>query len=684
MKKKKHIDCLRNIGIIAHIDAGKTTVTERILFYTGRSHKMGEVHDGEAVMDWMTDEQERGITITSAVTTCQWNNKEIQIIDTPGHVDFTIEVERSLRVLDGAIGVFCAVGGVEPQSETVWHQADKYHTPKIAFINKMDRLGANFFNVIDMMKKRLHANPLIIQLPVGAEDKFTGIIDLIHMQQISWDNDILGSTYNSNQIQDDMIDLANEYREKMIECLADIDDTIMEAYLAEESISGADLIAAVRKATISLKCVPVMCGSALRNKGIQPLLDGIVNYLPSPYDVPPLHGFSPKTNDKIPCPPDESASLTALIFKVSMIEGRKLSFVRVYSGKMETSQDVFNSVQNKKEKLSRILDMHANKRKRIQEAGPGKIVGVVGLKVSGTGETLCAPEYPILLENIDSYEPVISSAIEPKSHSDEDKLADVLEKLSMEDPTFKTFEDEETGQTIISGMGELHLEVMVSRMEREFNTQVRVGKPQVMYRESIESEVEVDAVFEKDIGGQIHYAKTHLKLIPLKRGTGNSFISSISDDKFPEPFIAAIKLGVTESLESGVIMGYPVLDIGVELLDAIIKESQSTELAFKVSASMACKEGLQKAQPFLLEPIMKVEMIVPEDFMGDTIGDINSRNGKILDIVPRKGIQVIKTIVPLSQMFGYSTSLRSNTQGRGTFSMHFSHYDRRQEKMSGN
>jgi elongation factor G len=677
MKKKKHIDCLRNIGIIAHIDAGKTTVTERILFYTGRSHKMGEVHDGEAVMDWMTDEQERGITITSAVTTCQWNNKEIQIIDTPGHVDFTIEVERSLRVLDGAIGVFCAVGGVEPQSETVWHQADKYNIPKIAFINKMDRIGANFFNVIDMMKQRLQANPLILQIPVGAEEKFTGIIDLIHMQQISWGNDILGSTFNSDQIQDDMIDIANEYREKMIECLADIDDTIMEAYLAEETISGTDIIAAVRKATISLKCVPVMCGSALRNKGIQPLLDGIVNYLPSPYDVPPLHGFSPKTNDKIPCPPDESASLTALIFKISMIEGRKLSFVRVYSGKMKTSQDVFNSVQNKKEKLSRILDIHANKRKRIQEAGPGKIVGVVGLKLSGTGETLCDPENPILLENIDNYEPVISAAIELRSHSDEDKLADVLEKLSMEDPTFKTFEDEETGQTIISGMGELHLEVMVSRMKREFNTQVRVGKPQVMFRETIESEVDVEAVFEKEIGGQFHYAKTHLKLSPLKRGTGNKFTSSLSDDMFPESFITAIERGVTESLESGVVMGYPVLDIGVELLDAAIKESQSTELAFKVSASMACKEGLQKAQSFLLEPIMKVELIVPEDFMGDTIGDINSRNGKILDIEPRKGIQVIQTIVPLSQMFGYSTSLRSTTQGRGTFSMHFSHYDKR-------
>jgi len=677
MKKKKHIDSLRNIGIIAHIDAGKTTVSERILFYTGRSHKMGEVHDGEAVMDWMTDEQERGITITSAVTTCQWKNNEIQIIDTPGHVDFTIEVERSLRVLDGAIGVFCAVGGVEPQSETVWHQADKYHIPKLAFINKMDRIGADFFNVVDMMKKRLQANPLILQLPVGSEDSFTGIVDLIHMQQITWDNDQLGSTFSSDQIQDDMIDQAIEFREKMIEHLADVDDAIMESYLAEETISVASLIAAIRKATIDLKYVPVMCGSALRNKGIQPLLDGIIDYLPSPYDVPPLISYSPTTKDTVPCPPDESAPMSALIFKVSMIEGRKLSFVRIYSGKMKTSQDVYNPVHNKKEKLSRILEMHANKRKRIQEAGPGKIVGVVGLKFSGTGETLSDPQFPVLLEKIDTYEPVISAAIEPITHADEDKLLDVLEKLCIEDPTFKTFEDEETGQTIISGMGELHLEVMVSRMEREFNTKVQVGKPQVMYRESIETKAEVETVFEKDIGGQIHYAKTRLKLFPLKRGSGNKFTSSLSHENFPETFINAIELGVTESLVSGVVLGYPVLDVGVELVDAVIKESQSTELAFKVAASMACKEGLQKGKAFLLEPIMKVEVIVPEDYIGDTIGDINSRNGKILDIESRKGIQVIKTIVPLSQMFGYSTSVRSSTQGRGTFTMHFSHYDRR-------
>jgi len=675
MKKKKHIDCLRNIGIIAHIDAGKTTVTERILFYTGRSHKMGEVHDGEAVMDWMTDEQERGITITSAVTTCEWKNIEIQLIDTPGHVDFTIEVERSLRVLDGAIGVFCAVGGVEPQSETVWHQADKYCIPKIAFINKMDRIGANFFNVVDMMTKRLGANPLIIQLPVGAEDQFYGIVDLVHMNQITWDNDILGNTFSSSGIQDDILDMANEYREKMIETLADVDDTIMEAYLAEETITEADLIAAIRKATISLKLVPIMCGSALRNKGVQPLLDAIMHYLPSPYDIPPLYGISPKNNDPVPCPPVESAPLSALIFKVSMMEGRKLSYVRVYSGMIKTAQDVYNGVQNKKEKLSRILEMHANKRKRIQEAGPGKIVGVVGLKFSGTGETLCDPAHPVLLENIDSYEPVISSAIEPKSHADEERLKDVLEKLSMEDPTFKTFEDEETGQTIISGMGELHLEVIVSRMEREFNTMVRVGKPQVMFRESIKNETEATTEFEKELAGQLHYAKTQLKLTPLKRGTGNRFVSKVSTDDVPEAFIAAVEQGVSESLESGVVMGYPVLDVEVALIAATIKESHSTELAFKVSASMACKDGLQNGQPFLLEPIMKVEVIVPEEFMGETIGDINSLNGKIVDISARKGIQVIKAVVPLSHMFGYSTSLRSATQGRGTFSMHFSHYE---------
>ncbi|KPA11652.1 elongation factor P [Candidatus Magnetomorum sp. HK-1] len=676
MKKKKHIDCLRNIGIIAHIDAGKTTVTERILFYTGRSHKIGEVHDGEAVMDWMADEQERGITITSAVTTCQWKNKELQLIDTPGHVDFTIEVERSLRVLDGAIGVFCAVGGVEPQSETVWRQADKYCIPKIAFINKMDRIGANFLNVVDMMKTRLGATPLIIQIPVGAEDQFTGVIDLIHMKQIAWDNDALGSTFSDSDIQEDMLETANIHRDQMIESLADYDDTIMEAYLAEEPISENDLLAAIRNATISLKCVPVMCGSALKNKGIQPLLDAIVNYLPSPYDVPALHGFSPENNEKIMCPPDESAPLSALIFKVSLMEGRKLSYVRIYSGKMETAQDVFNPIQNKKEKLSRILEMHANKRKRIQEAGPGKIVGVVGLKFSSTGETLNNPGKAILLENIDSYEPVISAAIEPKSHADEERLKDVLGKLSEEDPTFKTYEDEETGQTIISGMGELHLEIIVSRMIREFNTQVRVGKPQVMYRESIEDTVEAFAVFDKEIGGQNHYAETRLKLYPLKRGTGNQFSSLLPEETLPETFLAAIEQGVMESLESGVVLGYPVLDVHVNLINAVIKESHSTELAFKVSASMACKDGLQKGSSFLLEPIMKVEVIVPEAFMGDAIGDINGRNGKIIDIESRKNVQVVKTIVPLSQMFGYSTSLRSATQGRGTFSMHFSHYDR--------
>jgi len=679
MKKKKYIDCLRNIGIIAHIDAGKTTVTERILFYTGRSHKIGEVHDGEAVMDWMADEQERGITITSAVTTCQWKNKELQLIDTPGHVDFTIEVERSLRVLDGAIGVFCAVGGVEPQSETVWRQADKYGIPKIAFINKLDRVGADFINVVDMMKTRLNATPLIIQLPVGAEDKFKGVIDLVHMKQIEWETDDLGSTFSDSDIQEDMLETANNYRDQMIENLADYDDNIMEAYIAEEPISENDIITAIRNATISLKCVPVMCGSALKNKGIQPLLDAIVNYLPSPYDVPALHGFSPDNNEKIMCPPDESAPLSALIFKVSMMEGRKLSYVRIYSGKIKAGQDVFNPIQNKKEKLSRILEMHANKRKRIQEAGPGKIVGVIGLKYSSTGETLNNPDKIVLLEKIDSYDPVISAAIEPKSHADEERLEGVLEKLSQEDPTFKSYEDEETGQTIISGMGELHLEVLVSRMIREFKTHVRVGKPQVMYRESIEKEVQCSAVFEKEIAGQNHYAETYLKLSPLKRGSGNKFSSSLQEDALPEHFLNAIEQGVMESLESGVVLGYPVLDVNVELVNAVIKESNSTELAFKVSASMACKDGLRKASSFLLEPIMKVEIIVPEAFMGDAIGDINGRNGKIIDIESRQGVQVIKTVVPLSQMFGYSTSLRSSTQGRGTFSMHFSNYDRSQK-----
>ncbi|CAN2039768.1 Elongation factor G 2 [Candidatus Magnetomoraceae bacterium gMMP-15] len=676
MKKKKTINKIRNIGIIAHIDAGKTTVTERILYYTGRSHKIGEVHDGEAVMDWMPDEQERGITITSAVTTCPWNDRDINIIDTPGHVDFTIEVERSLRVLDGAVGVFCAVGGVEPQSETVWHQADKYHVPKIAFINKLDRIGANFFGAVDMMKERLGANPLILQIPNGLEDSFSGIIDLIEMKQIIWDNKSLGINYQVSEIPKNMQELADEYREKLIESLADLNDDIMEAYLSEESFSKDQIIKAIREAAIGLKAVPVLCGAALKNIGIQPLLDAIVEFLPSPDDVPPIKASHPETGDSIECKADENASLAALIFKVSMIDGRKFSYVRVYSGQLKAGSEVYNPSRNKKEKLSRILAIHANKKKRIDSAGPGKIVGVVGLKDSGTGETLCNHENPALLENIEFYEPVISVAIEPKTHADEEKLEQVLKKLTIEDPSFETHEDEETGQTIISGMGELHLDIIVSRMQREYNTYVNVGKPQVMYRETIEHSSEASGIFDKEIAGHQHFGEVSLKLSPLKRGEGNRFISEISEKIIPEIFIPSINQGVMDALSSGVVMGYPVLDVEATLTGGKIKESHSTELSFKVASSMACQKALRQAGPFLLEPVMKVEVLVPESFMGEVIGDLNARGGKIEAINSRTGLQVISAVVPLSQMFGYSTNLRSASQGRGTFTMQFSHYDR--------
>ncbi len=676
MKKKTHIKNLRNIGIIAHIDAGKTTVTERILYYTGRSHKIGEVHDGEAIMDWMPDEQERGITITSAVTTCHWKENEIQIIDTPGHVDFTIEVERSLRVLDGAIGVFCAVGGVETQSETVWRQADKYLVPKIAFINKLDRVGASFFKTIEMMKDRLHANPLILQLPVGSEDDFAGVIDLIHMKQILWEDDALGETYITEEIPLDFLESAEKYRDKLIETIAEVDDDIMEDYLSEAPISTQSLIAAIRRATIDLKLVPVLCGSALRNKGIQPLLNSIVDFLPSPVDIPPIKGVHPETGEIVECKAKDTDPLAALIFKVAMIEGRKLSYVRIYSGKMHTKENTYNPSRKINEKLSRILRMHANKRERIDSADAGSIVGVVGLKESSTGETLCSIDHPVLLEKIEFYEPVISIAIEPKTHADQEKLDEVLEKFMAEDPTLTLKKDEDTGQSILSGMGELHLEVIISRMQREFKTNVNVGKPQVVYRETIEKEGEGSAVFDKEIAGQRHFAKVMLKLTPLERGSQNRFISEIDEETIPDIFIPAIEKGIMESLESGALMGYPVVDVKATLIGGRFKESLGTELAYTVSASMACKTALANGEPFLLDPIMNVEIFVPEAFMGDVIGDLNSRNGKIESIEHKMEALVIKAIVPLARMFGYSTSLRSATQGRGTFTMQFSHFDR--------
>ncbi|MDJ0723053.1 MAG: elongation factor G [Desulfobacterales bacterium] len=676
MKRTPKINTIRNIGIIAHIDAGKTTVSERVLYYTGKSHKIGEVHDGEAVMDWMPDEQERGITITSAVTTCQWNKTDIQLIDTPGHVDFTIEVERSLRVLDGAVGVFCAVGGVEPQSETVWRQADKYRVPKIAFVNKMDRIGADFTNVVEEIKSRLGAQPLVLQIPIGAEDRFEGVIDLVRMQRIVWDDDSLGASFEATDIAPDADETVIRHREGLLETLAEVDDGIMEAYLADEPIDAATIQAAVRRATIALKLVPVLCGSALKNKGIQPLLNAVVDYLPSPLDVPPISGVHPETGEAVECPSKDGAPLAALIFKVALMEGRKMSFARVYSGKLTAGGEVYNPSRQEKERVSRILVMHANKRERIEVAAAGGIVGIVGLKSSSTGETLCHPETPVLLEEIEFYQPVISVAIEPKTHSDQEKLEQVLSKFLDEDPTLKVKIDEDTGQTILSGMGELHLEVITHRMQREFNTHVNVGKPQVVYRETIETPSEGEALFDKEVAGQKHFGRVRLRLIPQSRGAGNSFLNEVSSEQLPAASAAAVEAGIMESLESGTLMGYPVVDVQAVLVDGEYRESLSNELAFKVSASMAVKEALQGGQPYLLDPIMRVEVFVPETFMGDVIGDLNARGGKVESIDHRLGIQAITASVPLAQMFGYSTALRSATQGRGTFSMHFSHFDR--------
>jgi elongation factor G len=676
MKKKNKINNIRNIGIIAHIDAGKTTVTERILYYTGRSHKIGEVHDGEAIMDWMVDEQERGITITSAVTTCHWKDLEIHIIDTPGHVDFTIEVERSLRVLDGAVGVFSAVEGVEPQSETVWRQADKYGVPKMAFVNKMDRIGADFFGTVEMMKERLLANPLLLQLPVGQGEHFTDVIDLIEMKQISWQEDSLGASYNLGEISEEYLPQAEEYREKIIEAAAEFDDEVMEAYLSEMTIDPKKILDAIRKATINLELIPVLCGSALKNKGIQPLLDAIAKFLPSPVDVPPIKGTHPDSGGIIECKARESDPLAALIFKVSMIEGRKLSFVRVYSGRMKVGEDVYNPSLKKKEKLARILQMHANKRERVDTIAAGNIAGIVGLKDSSTGETLCSADHPVLLEKIEFYEPVISVAVEPKTHADQEKMDAVLQKFMAEDPTLRVRQDEDTGQTILSGMGELHLEIITSRMQREFNTNVNVGQPQVVYRETIADSATASAVFDKDIAGQRLYGEVKLRIVPLPRGTGNRFVSDITPEELPQNFIKAAQKGALESLESGSLMGYPVIDVEIRLTGVNHKESLSTELAYTVSASMACREALAKAGPFLLEPIMDAEIFVPEAFTGEVIGDLNARSGKIESIDHKQGSQVIKVTIPLSNMFGYSTSLRSATQGRGTFTMQFARFDR--------
>jgi len=666
----------RNIGIIAHIDAGKTTITERILYYTGRVHKMGEVHNGEATMDWMLEEKERGITITSAVTSCHWRDHTVNIIDTPGHVDFTIEVERSLRVLDGAIGVFCGVGGVEPQSETVWHQADRYRVPKIAFVNKMDRIGADFFRTVEMMKDRLGATPLIMQLPWGSEDSFVGVIDLLRMTAIVWEEKTLGAEFRQVPIPSELMDQATKYRELLLETVSDKDDAIMDKYLSEQELSPDELKRAIRAAAIKLELVPVLCGAALRNKGIQPLLDAIVDYLPSPVDIPAVVGHDPETGKKGQRPPSVKAPFSALAFKVMMEQGRKMTYVRVYSGSIKAGESAYNPGKKVKEKLARILKMHSNKRERIEQASAGDILAVMGLKLTTTGDTLCSESHPILLEPIEFNAPVISMAIEPKAVQDQDKLMEALEKLSAEDPTFKFKIDEETGQIIISGMGELHLEVLVGRLKREFFVDTNQGKPQVVYRETISRQVQHEEIFQKELAGQQHFAGVKIELSPLPRGSGNRFVDRCENPGLTEDFLAAIKQGVDEGASSGPIMGYPLIDVETSLLDVKISEMHSDAMAFRVASSMAFRNACAKAEPVLLEPIIKTEILVPEEFLGEVIGDLNSRQGKIEQITTKGPVQVLTASVPLSKMFGYSTSLRSLSQGRGTFTMQFSHYDK--------
>ncbi|MGM0382229.1 MAG: elongation factor G [Thermodesulfobacteriota bacterium] len=666
----------RNIGIIAHIDAGKTTITERMLFYTGRSHKMGEVHDGEAIMDWMPEEQERGITITSAVTTCKWLDHTINIIDTPGHVDFTIEVERSLRVLDGAIGVFCAVGGVEPQSETVWHQADRYGVPKIAFINKLDRLGANFDATVRMMRERLGATPLILQLPWGLEENFRGVIDIVTMKAIEWNEDDLGISFHEEDIPEEYKENAIRYREKMIEILADNDDAIMEQYLSENEIDIQSIQRAIRQATIRLALVPVYCGAALRNKGIQPLLNGIITFLPSPLDVPPVEGINPTTKEPEFRSATVKESLSSLAFKVAMDQGRKMTYLRIYSGIMKQGSAIYNTTKDVEERVARIMRMHANKRERINQAVTGDIIAVMGLKETSTGDTLCDKDHPIALETMEFDQPVISMAVEPKQLKDQKRLLDNLTKLTDEDPTFKFAVDEDTGQILISGMGELHLEILAQRLQREFSLDVNTGKPQVVYRETITKKARIETVFDREWGGEIHYAAITLEVKPMERGNGNLFVNRASNPLLTEELINAVKEGIKEASESGVLMGYPVVDVETTLLEVKVKEQLSSPLSFKIAASMAYRDACGSASPMLLEPIMNVEIIVPEEFVGDVISDLNSRGGRIGQISTKGTVKILATVAPLSKLFGYSTALRSSSQGRATFTMQFSHYDK--------
>jgi len=664
-----------NIGIMAHIDAGKTTTTERILYYTGITYKIGEVHEGTAVMDWMVQEQERGITITSAATTCFWKGHKINIIDTPGHVDFTIEVERALRVLDGAVAVFDSVAGVEPQSETVWRQADKYKVPRIAFMNKMDRAGADFFMGVQSMVDRLGANPVPVQIPIGAEESFRGPIDLVEMKAVCFDDETIGAKYVEGAIPDDMMSAARQYREKMLEALSDVDENIMEKFLGGREISAEEIRAALRKGTIQLKLTPVVCGSAFKNKGVQQLLDAIVDYLPSPLDVPPILGTKPGNGSEIARKADVNEPFSALAFKV-MTDPYvgQLTFIRVYSGMLSAGSYIYNSTKDTKERVGRLLKMHANKREEIKEVSAGDIAAVVGLKSTLTGDTLCDEKSQVVLEAMEFPDPVISVAIEPKTKADQEKLYEALGKLAQEDPSFRIAFNEETGQTIISGMGELHLEIIVDRLLREFKVGANVGKPQVAYRETIRTASKAEGKFIKQSGGRGQYGHVYLKLEPVS-GKGFEFVNKIVGGSIPREYIPAVEKGVKEAMDSGVLAGYPVVDVKVTLYDGSYHEVDSSEMAFKIAGSIGFKEAAKKAMPVLLEPMMSIEVVTPENYMGDVIGDLNSRRGKIQQMEKRGNAQVIKAQVPLSGMFGYATDLRSKTQGRATYTMQFSHYE---------
>jgi elongation factor G len=671
------LERMRNIGIAAHIDAGKTTTTERILYYTGRTHKLGEVHEGTAIMDWMEQEQERGITITSAATTCEWRDIQINIIDTPGHVDFTAEVERSLRVLDGAVAVFDAVAGVQPQSETVWRQADKYDVPRICFINKMDRVGADFFHSVETIVERLKCRPVAIQLPIGAEDQFKGIVDLVEMKAVVWRDETLGSEYDVDEIPADLVEKAKEYREKMIEAISEFDDKLFEKFIEGQSISNEEIRAGIRKATIALKIFPVICGTAFKNKGVQTMLDAVVDYLPSPLDVPPVEGTSVDDPEKtIVRRSSDSEPFAALVFKI-MTDPYvgQLAFFRVYSGTLKSGDSVYNVAKSRKERIGRLLRMHANKREEIQEIVAGDICAAVGLRTVSTGDTICDDRHPVVLESIDFPTPVIQLAVEPKTKADQEKMGLAIQKLAQEDPTFRVNTDPETGQTILSGMGELHLEIIVDRMMREFGVGANVGKPQVAYRETIRKSAEAEGRHVRQSGGRGQYGHVKIRVEPLPTGTGFEFVNEVYGGTVPKEFINPTEVGIKEALEGGILAGFPMSDLRVTLYDGSYHEVDSSEMAFKIAGSLAIKEAAKRAKAVLLEPIMSVEVVVPEQYMGDVIGDLNSRRGRIEGMQLRGTTQIIKSMVPLSEMFGYATELRSRTQGRGSFTMHFGRYE---------